>query len=60
MVWEKYVEEREKKAASTTQRMLFRHKKYGWKAYAVLFEFTNKTAYVKNLHKDPYMSVFVK
>jgi len=59
MVWEKYVEEREKKATSTTQRMFFRHKKYGWKTFAVLFEFTNKTAYVKKLHKDPYMRAFL-
>lgn len=59
MVWEKYVDEREKKAASTTQRMFFRHKKYGWKTYAVLFEFSNNTAYVKNLHEDSFMRAFL-
>lgn len=59
MVWEKYVEERERKAASKTQRMFFRHKKYGWKTYAVLFEFSNNTAYVKNLHEDSFMRAFL-
>ena len=59
MVWEKYVDEREKKSASTTQRMFFRHKKYGWKTYAVLFEFSNNTAYVKNLLEDSYMRIFL-
>ncbi len=60
MVWEKYVDEREKKAAAMTQRMFFRHKKYGWKTFAVVFEFSNKTAYVKNLHEDSYMRAFLK
>ena len=41
MVWERYVDFREKKSASSTQRMFFRHKKYGWKTFAVLFEFSN-------------------
>lgn len=59
MVWEKYVENREKKSASTTQRMFFRHKKYGWKTYAVLFEFSNNTAYVKNLREDSFMRAFL-
>lgn len=59
MVWKKYVDEREKKAASTTQRMFFRHKKYGWKTFAVLFEFANNTAYVKNLREDSFMRAFL-
>ena len=59
MVWEKYLEERERKAASKTQRMFFRHKKYGWKTYAVLFEFTNNTAYVKSLREDSFMRAFL-
>ncbi|WP_295095192.1 Coenzyme F420 hydrogenase/dehydrogenase, beta subunit C-terminal domain [Ruminococcus sp.] len=59
MVWEKYVVFREKQSASATQRMFFRHKKYGWKTYAVLFEFSNNTAYVKKLHEDSYMKAFL-
>lgn len=59
MVWKKYVEYREQKAASKTQRMFFRHKQYGWKTYAVLFEFANNTAYGKTLHEDAFMKVFL-
>ena len=59
MVWERYVDFREKKSASATQRMIFRHKKYGWKTYAVLFGFSNNTAYVKRLHEDAYMRAFL-
>lgn len=59
MVWEKYVDEREQKAASTTQRMIFRYKKYGWKSFAVLFEFSNNTAYVKNHREDSFMKAFL-
>lgn len=59
MVWEKHLEERERKAASTTQRMFFRHKKYGWKTYAVLFEFSNNTAYVRKFPEDSFMKAFL-
>lgn len=59
MVWEKYLEERERMAASKTQRMFFRHKKYGWKTFAVLFEFSNNTAYIKSLREDSFMRAFL-
>ena len=59
MVWEKYLAERERKAASKTQRIFFRHKKYGWRTYAVLFEFSNNTAYVKSLQEDSFMRAFL-
>ena len=59
MVWERYVDERERKAESKTQRMFFRYKKYGWKTFAVLFEFANNTTYVKNLNEDSYMRAFL-
>ena len=59
MVWEKYVENREKKSASTTQRMFFRHKKYGWKTFSVYFEFSNKTVYIKDFRGDSYMRAFL-
>lgn len=59
IVWKKYVEEREQIAASKTQRMFFRHKKYGWKTYAVLFEFANNTAYIKRFNEDVFMRAFL-
>lgn len=58
-VWEKYVEFREAKAASKTQRTFFRHKKYGWKMYSVQFEFSNCTEYIQVLTKDLYMRGFL-
>ena len=60
LVWKKYVEYRENTANATTLRMLFRHKKYGWKAFAVLFEYSNNTAYEQMMRKDPYMYGFLK
>ncbi len=58
-VWRRYVTFREQKSASTTQRMFFRHKKYGWKTFSVLFEFTNNTEYVMKQSEDPYMRGFI-
>ena len=59
MVWEKYVALREKAAGAPAARMFFRHKKYGWKTYAVLFEFSNKTAYDRHHRDDPFMRAFL-
>ena len=59
MVWKKYVEEREQKASSKTQQMSFRYKKYGWKSYAILFEFANNTAYERIINRDPFMKAFL-
>jgi len=58
-VWEKYIEFREKKAASKTQGAFFRHKKYGWKTYSVLFTFINNTEYAQPLTKDLFMQGYL-
>lgn len=59
-VWRKYVEFREAGAGSPAQRTVFRHKKFGWKQYAVLFEFSNNTAYLGKLNEDIYMKAFLQ
>ena len=59
LVWEKYVELREKKAASKTRRTFFRHKKYGWKMYSVQFIFKNCTEYIQIINNDLYMRGFL-
>lgn len=59
-LWEKYVCYRENRASSTARRTFFRHKKYGWKTYAVLFEFSNNTAYEQILSKDLFMQMFLQ
>ena len=58
-VWKKYVEEREQKASSKTNRVFFRYKKYGWKAYSLLFEYKNNSKYIKSLSEDSYMRIFL-
>lgn len=59
-VWGKYVDFREKKSGSTTQRIAFRLKHEGWKLYSVLFVFTNNTEYRENQKKDLFMRAFLK
>lgn len=59
-LWEKYVSYRENCAGAAAQRTFFRHKKYGWKTFAVLFEFANNTAYEQVLSKDLFMQMFLQ
>lgn len=59
-LWQKYINFREKRAGATIRRTFFRHKKYGWKMYAVLFEFTNSTAYKQIHYKDLFMQMFLQ
>lgn len=58
-MWKKYVAYRENRAGAPVRRTFFRHKKYGWKTYAVLFEFSNNTAYEQILSKDLFMQLFL-
>lgn len=59
MVWKRYIEYLETKAASKLQRMFFRHKKYGWKKFSVRFEFENHTEYQQIHSEDLYMQGFL-
>ncbi len=58
-VWEKYVAFREEKAEAAVRQTFFRHKKYGWKTFAVLFIYTNNTAYVEKYRDNLYMKAFL-
>lgn len=58
-IWKKYVEFRETEAQASVRRTIFRHKKYGWKLYSVLFDFLNSTEYTEPLTKDLYMKGFL-
>lgn len=60
MVWEKYVALREKTAGAPASRIFFRHKKYGWKTFEVLFEFSNKTSYDCRFFDDSFMQAFLQ
>ncbi|MBQ7991124.1 MAG: Coenzyme F420 hydrogenase/dehydrogenase, beta subunit C-terminal domain [Oscillospiraceae bacterium] len=63
LVWEKYVEYREKKASDgsspkvMTRRTFFRVKP--WKRFSVRFEFSNLTEYLADLRSDPFMRGFL-
>lgn len=59
-VWQVYVDRHEREAEANTRKMFFRHKKYGWKAYSVWFEFDNNKTYVQKLSEDLYMRAFLK
>lgn len=59
LVWGKYVDLQEKKAASKTRRTFFRHKKYGWKMYSIQFIFENCTEYIQIINDDLYMRGFL-
>ncbi len=60
LLWEKYVEFREAVSESKTRRTFFRHKKYGWKKFSMLFEFSNNTEYHQSLSEDWYMRSFLR
>lgn len=60
MIWQKYIEYRESKAASSLRRTFFRHKKNGWKMFSVQFEFSNCTEYIQTIRDDLYMCSFLQ
>lgn len=60
MVWRKYIEYREDKAASRTENAFFRHKKHGWKRFSMQFKFASGTEYIQPLSEDLYMRSFLK
>lgn len=57
-LWKKYVEYRENRAGAPAQRTVFRYKKYGWKTFSILFEFSNNTEYEHILSKDMFGQMF--
>lgn len=59
-VFKLYRTELEKKYGSTTQRIAFRCKDYGWKLFSVLLSFNNNTEYRKDLNNDVYMKGFLQ
>ena len=60
LLWDKYLREQENAHGAAVRRTFFRHKKYGWKTYAVSLEFTNETAYECVFFKDAFMQMFLK
>ncbi len=58
-IWQKYIRYRERKAGSKAKNISMRNKKYGWKAFSMLFEFTNGTIYDKIFSEDLFMQGFL-
>ena len=60
MVWQKYVEFREKKAHAALQNAGFREKSSGWKRFSLQMEFAGGKTYTKLLSDDPYLQSFLR
>lgn len=58
MAWERYITLREKEAGASAKQIFFRHKKCGWKKYALFLEFSNRTEYAGCRHDDPFLRAF--
>lgn len=58
-LWMKYLKWQEKKYEAQVSRAFFRYKKYGWKKYAMLLEFSNNIAYEEINNKDAFFNLFI-
>lgn len=58
-VWKRYVKYHEIEKDSKTIRTFFRYKKYGWKKYSLLFEYSDNREYTQPLTKDLYLKGFL-
>lgn len=59
-VWGRYVDFREKLSGAPARQIVFRHKNYGWKQFAVSFVYTNDTVYCQKHGDDLYMTAFLR
>lgn len=59
-VWQKYLSYQENRAGAPARRTFFRHKKYGWKTFALSFEFSNDKVYEQIFQKDLFMQTFLR
>ena len=60
MVWQKYKQYRRSIDEAVPCSISFRHKKEGWKRFAVQFQYADSTEYVQPFTKDFYMKAFLK
>ncbi|MDY4079524.1 MAG: Coenzyme F420 hydrogenase/dehydrogenase, beta subunit C-terminal domain [Clostridium sp.] len=58
-VWEKYINEKEKKYNASIKQIEFRNKTEGWKKFSVKMVFDDSQSYRKNLDIDDYMKLFL-
>lgn len=60
LVWKTYASHLEIRAGAPARRTFFRYKKYGWKTFALLLEFSNNRTYECVLNKDAFMQAFLQ
>lgn len=60
MVWEKYLQYRERVAGAKCVNLNFRKKTKGWKKYSLEMKFENGKTYEKVAAKDKYMQTYLK
>lgn len=60
LVWDTYLAEQETRAGAPVRRTFFRHKKYGWKTFSLLLEFSNNKAYERVISDDAFMQAFLQ
>ena len=58
-VWQKYIDEQQKKFGSKATVVSFRNKMSGWKKYSLSIEFENGADYIQPLANDVYMRGFL-
>lgn len=59
-LWEKYVCYREEQVGAKVHRAFFRHKRYGWRMFTLLFEFSNGRTCKEILYKDLFIQMFLQ
>lgn len=59
-LWKKYVNYQEKMHKGKVVQAMFRHKKYGWKLFAVRLGFSNEMVYEKKHVEDIFMKLFLR
>ena len=58
-VWQMYLKEQVYNRNATVKRISFRNKKYGWKKFSLLFEFSDGSYYESVFNKDAFMKMFL-
>ena len=60
LVWKTYITQMEMHTGAPVRRAFFRDKKYGWKMFALLLEFSDNKVYENILSKDAFMQAFLQ
>lgn len=59
MVWRSYLQYRQRRAGSRAVRAAFRNKRFGWKDFSVVLDFSNGSHYISSFVDDPFMQAYL-